>query len=172
MKRRLICSVTILLMAALATEGVAQPTDKRPPGVNRPVGDKPDRPGRPGNGSGPNPGRPNPPRPKPPGATRPPPRPNPTPGKPHRPRPANHRPHNRFPTGAYRRPGGYFFRQWGVGALLPSLFRVQSYWLSAPGAYGLRPPPPGTRWVRVDNDALLVSNRTGRIIEIVHDIFY
>ncbi len=76
------------------------------------------------------------------------------------------------PLGAYRRPPGYIARQWSIGLMLPSLFRTQTYWLGSPALYGLRAPPPGTRWVRVDDDALLVSNRTGRIIEVVHGIFY
>jgi Ni/Co efflux regulator RcnB len=78
----------------------------------------------------------------------------------------------RYPLGAYRRPRGYYARQWAIGVTLPSLCRAQSYWISGPGRYGLRPPPPGTRWVRVDDDALLVSNRNGRIIEVVRNIFY
>jgi Ni/Co efflux regulator RcnB len=56
--------------------------------------------------------------------------------------------------------------------VLPGLYRSQGYWVASPGRYGLRPPPRGARWVRVDDDALLVSNRTGRIIEVVRNLFY
>ncbi|WP_158915095.1 RcnB family protein [Caulobacter sp. S45] len=142
--------------------------------MNRPVGGRPGRPGA-GNGGGSNPGRPNPSRPRPPGPSRPQPsKPVHRPSRPNRPRPpiGGHRPGHRYPIGAYRRPGGYFFQRWAVGATLPGLFMAQSYWLSTPDSYGLRPAPIGTRWVRVDDDALLVSNSTGRVIEVVHNIFY
>jgi Ni/Co efflux regulator RcnB len=83
-----------------------------------------------------------------------------------------HRPPHRYRLGAYQRPPGYYFRQWSTGAVLPRLFWAQNYWLTSPGTYGLRPPPPGTQWVRVDYDALLISNSTGQIIDIVYNIFY
>ena len=171
-----------LLLAGLATETLAQPqpTDKRPPGMNQPVGG-PNRPG-PGNGPGPAPGKPSPPRPRPPGPGRPPPpKPGPvrpTPPRPRPPRPApsrpgfGFRPHKRYSVGSYRRPPGYYFRQWDVGATLPGFFFAQTYWLTAPGTYGLSPPPPGTQWVRVDYDALLVTIATGRVIQVVPNIFY
>lgn len=90
-----------------------------------------------------------------------------------RPRPAiSHTARHRYRLGAYNRPSGYYSRQWTMGAMLPSLFRAQPYWLTAPGAYSLRPPPPGTRWVRVDYDALLVVDSTGQIIDVVFNIFY
>jgi Ni/Co efflux regulator RcnB len=82
------------------------------------------------------------------------------------------RPHKRYAVGAYRRPPGYYFRQWDVGATLPGLFMAQTYWLNTPGAYALSPPPPGTRWIRVDYDALLVTIATGRVVQVVPNIFY
>ena len=191
MKQFLLVGAAALLLAGLVSETLAQPqpTDKRPPGLNKPVGG-PNRPG-PGNGPGPNPGRPTPPRPKPPGPVRPPP-PKPGPGRPTPPRPGpvrpvhprphpvrpapnrpgfGFRPHKRYALGAYRRPPGYYFRQWDVGVTLPGFFLAQSYWLTA-GTYGLSPPPPGTQWIRVDYDALLVTIATGRVIQVVPNIFY
>ena len=32
--------------------------------------------------------------------------------------------------------------------------------------------PNGARWVGVGDDLLLVSRRTGRVIEVVPDVFY
>lgn len=102
-------------------------------------------------------GRPNRPNPGRPGVDRPP-NGHPNYDRPPygRPRPAiSHAARRRYRLGAYNRPSGYYSRQWTMGAMLPSLFRAQPYWLTAPGAYALRPPPPGTRWVRVDYDGLV-----------------
>jgi len=170
MKRILVCGALSLLMAAAAAETFAQtpqPEDRRAPG-------RPGGPGGPGpGGNRPGPGQPGGPQIQPPrpgvGPVRPqPPRPNPPP----RPRPPGANRPGRYPLGGYRRPPGYFFRQWAIGATLPGFFRAQSYWLSSPSRYGLRPAPRGTRWVRVDDDALLVSNRTGRVIEVRRNLFY
>ncbi|HTZ71941.1 MAG TPA: RcnB family protein [Acetobacteraceae bacterium] len=185
--RTLLMALAALLALGTGAQSQPQPTDKRPPGMNKPVG----TPRPPGNGwdgkPKPPPARPNPPpRPTPPrpGPSRPkpPPRParppvKPAPGRPgrpgHRPPPfAGHLPRHRYRIGAYRRPPGYYFRQWDRGQVLPPLFRAQTYWLSGFAAYGLAPPPPGAVWIRVDSDALLVSTSTGQILDIVYNIFY
>ncbi len=187
MKRTLTAGLIAILLASLAAEASAQPDDRRAPGGERPGGGKPGGPGpgrpEPGKPDRPNPGRPEPGKPnpgrpepgRPGGDHRPPPRPNPSKPPPRlgrpSPRPPGNRP-GRYPLGAYRRPPGYFLRQWAIGATLPSFFRARGYWIASPGLYGLRPPPPGTRWIRVDDDALLVSNRTGRVIDVVRNIFY
>ncbi|MEJ0046754.1 MAG: RcnB family protein [Rhodospirillales bacterium] len=41
-----------------------------------------------------------------------------------------------------------------------------------PATYGLYPPPPGTQWIRVDYDALLVTIATGQVLQVVPGIFY
>jgi Ni/Co efflux regulator RcnB len=54
--------------------------------------------------------------------------------------------------------------RWAVGAILPSL-----YWdayLSDPYAYGLTAAPYGAHWVYMDDQALLIQNRTGAILEV------
>ena len=61
---------------------------------------------------------------------------------------------------------------WSAGLLLPSVFRAQNYFISAPGSYGLYAPPAGAQWVRVDNDALLVSNQTGQVMDVIYNVFY
>ncbi len=148
--------IAALLWAAIVPDSHAQQPG---PGVGRPGGG----PARPGQGNMPS--RPNrPPSHRPGGGWV---RPQPLP-----PSYRRHLPRRHYRLGAYQRPNGYYFRQWATGAILPGLFRAQNYWLTNYGAYGLRPPPPGTVWVRVDNDALLVSNSTGQIIDIIYNVFY
>jgi Ni/Co efflux regulator RcnB len=191
MKRLVVLSTICLFAISLSAEALAQgprPGDGqgRPGGGGKPGGEqgKPG-PGKPG-GSKPSPGRPNPGRPggdhnqgprpgRGSGPGRPPPRPSPSrpsrpPPRPGRPSPGRGGP-GRYQLGGYRRPPGYFHRRWTTGAILPRFFFGQSYWLT-PGPYGLRPPPFGTHWVRVDDDALLVTDSTGRIVDVVRGIFY
>ena len=182
-----------LVFAGSGAQGLAQPappTDKLPPGMNKPVAPAPGKPAVPPRPLPPRPPvRPLPPRPEPgrplPGRPLP---PRPVPARPLPPRPLppgparpgyarpgpiiNHRATQRFRLGEYRRPPGYFVRSWSTGVVLPPLFRVRDYWLTQPDIYGLRAPPPGTEWVRVDADALLVSDDTGEILDIVYGIFY
>jgi Ni/Co efflux regulator RcnB len=187
MRRIPIYSVISVLAACFALDALAQPSPPnggRPPRAAPPTGgpgagapnsgNRPDSggprilpvpspgAGNPNNGNRPNPGGPKiPPGPGPGRRTRPsPPRP-----------PIRNWPH-RFQLNRYRPPQGYFLHQWAVGESLPGLFRTQVYWISAPGLYGLPHPRPGTHWVRVDDDALLVSDHTGRIVEVAYNIFY
>ena len=81
--------------------------------------------------------------------------------------------------GAYRLPryyappgAGYGYRRFGVGFQLSRSLFAQDYWLDDPYAYRLPPAYGPYRWVRYHGDALLVDLRTGRVIDVVYDIFY
>lgn len=78
----------------------------------------------------------------------------------------------RYRIGNYNPPQGYYRRSWSPGIELPPLFRAETYWIGAYAAYGLTPPEPGAHWVRVDDDALLVEDDTGRILAVRQGIFY
>jgi len=69
-------------------------------------------------------------------------------------------------------PRGYAYRRWEIGVNLPTIFFGPRYWISNPYAYRLPPAPFGTHWIRHFSDALLVQNRTGRVIDAVYGIFY
>jgi len=77
-----------------------------------------------------------------------------------------------FHAGNYRRPSGWYYRRWNYGDYLPALFFAQSYWLEDYADYNLTYPPPGTVWVRYGNDALLVDQDSGEVIQVVYGIFY
>jgi hypothetical protein len=78
----------------------------------------------------------------------------------------------RFRAGAYNRPNGWYYRRWTLGSILPSLFFSQNYWLDDYSAYGLPYPPPGAVWVRYGNDALLVDEWSGEVIQVIYGMFY
>lgn len=78
----------------------------------------------------------------------------------------------RFRAGAYHGPRGYHYQRWSYGQRLPSIYYARSFWLLDAIAYGLFAPPPGLIWVRYGNDALLVDQYTGEIVQVRYDVFY
>jgi len=79
---------------------------------------------------------------------------------------------NSFRAAPFYYPGGWGYRRWGVGQILPGLFLSQSYFIGNWGAYGLGPPPPGLQWVRYGPDALLVNVYTGQVVDTVYGVFW
>lgn len=80
--------------------------------------------------------------------------------------------HDRFRAGYYRPPYGYYSRAWGFGDFLPRPWFVRDYWLDDFLDFDLPYPPPGFVWVRVGPDALMIDRFTGRIVQVVHGIFW
>ena len=66
--------------------------------------------------------------------------------------------------------GGY--RRFGIGATLSSLLWADDYWIDDPYAYRLPEAYEPYRWVRYYHDALLIDLRTGRVVDVVNDIFW
>ena len=52
------------------------------------------------------------------------------------------------------------------------LFLVSAYYFDSYASYGIGPPPYGCHWVRYGPDVLLVSDRTGRIRQVIYGVFY
>jgi len=69
-------------------------------------------------------------------------------------------------------PPGWTYRRWAVGAVLPPIFLGPAYYYLDWATLGLEPPPPGTQWVRYGADLLLVEVPSGRVVEVVPDVFY
>lgn len=86
----------------------------------------------------------------------------------------NHRarrgPHGRWMAGQYRRPSGWRARRWARGERLPPAYRSSAYYIDY-RTYGYRAPPRGYRYVRVDNDVVLVAIATGIISAIIVNQF-
>jgi Ni/Co efflux regulator RcnB len=73
--------------------------------------------------------------------------------------------------GPYHRPAGWVNRQWAYGDILPrsywaAPFILADYWL-----FALEVPPAGYEWVRVGNDALLVSTANGEVLQVEYGVF-
>lgn len=80
--------------------------------------------------------------------------------------------HYRYRGGRWNWPHGYAYRRWTFGMTLPSIFWARDYWIDDYYDYGLAPPPPGCVWVRYGNDAVLIDQYSGEILEVVYDQFY
>ena len=72
---------------------------------------------------------------------------------------------------AWRPPSGYYVRDWAFGDHLPRGWYGASWWID-PWAFRLPLPPPGFGWVRSGDDALLVDRYTGRVVQVVRDVFW
>ena len=74
--------------------------------------------------------------------------------------------------GAYSPPSGYEPRHWGHGDRLPDGYYARNYWIGDFVAFGLFAPPPDLVWVRVGDDALLVNQESGEVIQVEYGVFY
>jgi Ni/Co efflux regulator RcnB len=77
----------------------------------------------------------------------------------------------RYPHDEYRRVWGYRDHYWRRGERLPVAYYAPSYVMGDYRAYGLREPPYGCRWVRVNNDVVLAAIGTGIVLEVAYNIF-
>lgn len=72
----------------------------------------------------------------------------------------------------YRDPYGWAYQSFTIGWRLWPHYYSSGYWIDDPWTYRLPPAPQGTRWVRYYNDALLVDEWTGEVIDVVHGVFW
>jgi len=79
---------------------------------------------------------------------------------------------HQFHVAAYQRPQGYSERHWGYGDRLPGAYYARNYWISDYLIYSLFAPPGGLVWVRVGDDALLIDEYSGEIIQVEYGVFY
>jgi Ni/Co efflux regulator RcnB len=78
----------------------------------------------------------------------------------------------RFHFGTYQRPNGWYWHRWRYGEFLPGIFFARNYWILDWEDFALDDPPPGTVWVRYGDDAILIDEYTGEVIQVVYGIFY
>jgi len=79
---------------------------------------------------------------------------------------------NRYHVRPYIRPPHFYSRIWTFGEILPPAWYGPDYVIDDWWNYGLPDPPPGYDWVRVGNDALLIDDYSGRIVQVVRDLFW
>lgn len=51
-------------------------------------------------------------------------------------------------------------------------YYAQRYWIADPGRYRLPPARGYQRWVRHYNDALLIDQRRGRVIDVIRNFYW
>ena len=73
---------------------------------------------------------------------------------------------------AWRPPTGYYAYNWGFGDFLPRTWFGPGSRLIDPWSYDLPLPPPGYDWVRAGYDALLVDAYSGRVVQVVRNVFW
>lgn len=76
----------------------------------------------------------------------------------------------KYRASAYQRPHGYQYRHWSYGDRLPPAYRDQRYRVDY-RHYGLRAPPRGYYYTRVDNDVVLTAAATGLITSVIVGMF-
>ena len=84
----------------------------------------------------------------------------------------NYHAYNRYHWRPYLRPHGWYAHQWRFGMYLPYLFWTRNYWITNYWNFGLSQPPYGYIWVREGNNALLINEQDGYILQVIYNIFY
>jgi Ni/Co efflux regulator RcnB len=86
----------------------------------------------------------------------------------------NHRRHHRslFHFGFYYDPFGWGYRHYSIGSRLwPSYYR-SNFWLNDPWQYRLPYAPPGYRWIRYYDDAILIDTWDGQVVDVIYNFFW
>ncbi len=78
----------------------------------------------------------------------------------------------RFRGGSYSAPQGYQYRHWSYGERLPRGYFARNYWIANFVIYDLFAPPSDLVWVRVGDDALLIDQESGDIVQVRYGVFY
>jgi len=86
----------------------------------------------------------------------------------------NHRRHHRslFHLGFYFDPFGWGYNPYQIGWRLWPSYYGSRYWINDPWQYRLPYAPPGTRWVRYYDDAILVDMWSGQVVDVIYSFFW
>lgn len=77
-----------------------------------------------------------------------------------------------FHVGVYYDPFGWNYQRFQPGWRLWPDYYSSRYWIDDPWMYRLPYAPPGTRWIRYWDDALLVDTWTGQVIDAIPNFFW
>ncbi len=80
--------------------------------------------------------------------------------------------HSLFHLGFYYDPFGWTYRPYQIGWRLWPSYYSSRYWIDDPWQYRLPYAPPGYRWVRYWDDALLVDTWTGQVVDVIYNFFW
>ncbi|MEO7276748.1 MAG: RcnB family protein [Sphingomicrobium sp.] len=79
---------------------------------------------------------------------------------------------SRFHLGFYYDPFGWGYQQYSVGWRLWPSYYGSNFWIDDPWSYRLPYAPPGTRWIRYYDDALLVDTWSGQVVDVIYQFFW
>ena len=82
------------------------------------------------------------------------------------------RENGRWNWGTYNRPYGYAPHYWRRGERLPGAYYGSRYVVSNYYDCGLRAPPYGYHWVRIDHDVVLAAIATGLVLDVIYNQFW
>jgi hypothetical protein len=77
-----------------------------------------------------------------------------------------------FHLGFYYDPFGWNYRPYQIGWRLWPNYYSSSYWINNPYDYRLPYAPPGYRWIRYWDDAILVDTFTGEVVDVINNFFW
>ena len=77
-----------------------------------------------------------------------------------------------FNFGFYRDPFGWGYQPFSIGWRMWPSYYSRSYWLSDPWQYRLPYAPPGYRWIRYYDDAILVDTWDGQVVDVIRNFFW
>jgi hypothetical protein len=77
-----------------------------------------------------------------------------------------------FHLGFYFDPFGWGYQRYSIGWRLWPSYYSSSFWLNDPWMYRLPYAPPGTRWIRYYDDAILVDMWSGQVVDVIYDFFW
>ncbi|MEO6224429.1 MAG: RcnB family protein [Sphingomicrobium sp.] len=79
---------------------------------------------------------------------------------------------SRFHLGFYYDPFGWGYQRYSIGwRMWPSYFS-SNFWIDDPWQYRLPYAPPGTRWVRYYDDAMLIDTWSGQVVDVLYNFFW
>jgi Ni/Co efflux regulator RcnB len=78
----------------------------------------------------------------------------------------------RWHWGSYYRPSGYAPHYWRRGERLPVAYYGSRYVIGNYYECGLRAPPYGYHWVRIDHDVVLAAVATGVVLDVIYNQFW
>jgi len=86
----------------------------------------------------------------------------------------NHRRHHRsiFHLGFYYDPFGWGYNPFQIGWRMWPSYYSSNFWINDPWYYRLPYAPPGTRWIRYYDDAILVDTWSGQVVDVIYDFFW
>lgn len=82
------------------------------------------------------------------------------------------RENGRWHWGSYYHPSGYAPHYWRRGERLPVAYYGPRYVIGNYYDCGLRAPPYGYHWVRVDHDVVLAAIATGVVLDVIYNQFW